>query len=157
MKPTYGKWLNATSLKNMKNVTEVISPPAEVSKEDIHNRRIPLNDFPIFSKPYSMDNVVKFLDKCHVDALLAASEAISHKKKRKTIKKHSERTTKKFKTSIEHLETSSEQPRASRATSARTPIPFDISLITTINSSSIPPKPSLHISQPHFHALFHLF
>ena len=48
-----------------------------MSKEEIHNRRILVNDFLIFSKPYSLDDVVKFLDKCHDGVLLEASEAIS--------------------------------------------------------------------------------
>lgn len=147
MKPTSGKWLKDNGLKNVKIIIEVNSPPAEVSREEIHNRRIPLNDFPIFSKSYSLDDVVKFMGKCHVDFLLEASEVISHKKKRKTAKKHSEIMAKKFKTSIEHRETSTKAPGASKSTSARTYIPSNIHLITIVNSLFIPP-PTITSSIP---------
>ena len=86
MKPTSGKWLDNNGLKNMKIINELISPPVEVSKEEIRNIRIPLNDFPIFSRPYSMDNVVKFLEKCHADVILEAYEATFRKKKKRKIK-----------------------------------------------------------------------
>lgn len=44
-----GRMFNAKGLKNMGIITDVITPPAEIPKEIIHNRRIPLEDFPIFS------------------------------------------------------------------------------------------------------------
>lgn len=138
MKPTFEEWLNTTSMKNMKIITEVISPSAEVSKEAIRNRRIPLNYFPIFSKPYSLDDVVKFMEKCLADALLGASVSTS-KKKRKISKKHSERMKKKFKASRENLDASVEEPRASGATSAGTFFPSDTCLTSVFNNSSILP------------------
>lgn len=76
----------------MKIITEVISPSAEVSKEEICNRMIHVNDFHIFSRPYSLDDMVNFLEKCHANVLLETSEAILQKKnKRKISKKYSER------------------------------------------------------------------
>lgn len=155
--PTSIKWLNGNGLKNMKIITEVISPLAEVSKEEIHNIRIYVNDFPIFSKPYSLEDVVKIMEKCHVDVLLAASKVISQKNNRKISKKHSERMANKFKAFREHQENFVEAPRASKATSTGTYVPSDNRLITNVNSSSIHPSLSLHPSQPYFHTPFHLF
>lgn len=88
MQPLAGKMFNAKGLKNMSIITEVISPLAEMPKEVIHNRRIPLEDFPIFSRPYPLDTMVGFMEKFHVDDILTDSESTS-KKRRKITKKHS--------------------------------------------------------------------
>lgn len=77
MQPLVGRMLNAKDLKNMGIIFEVITPYAELPKEIIHNRRIHLEYFPIFSKPYPLEEVVGFLEKCHADAILEASEANS--------------------------------------------------------------------------------
>lgn len=53
---------------------------------------------------------------------------------------------KKFKASREHRDTSVEEPKASKATSAGTSVPSNNRLITTVNSSSISPPLSLHPS-----------
>lgn len=118
MQPLAGKMFDAKGLKNM-GIIEAIRPPSEIPKEVVHNRRIPLEDFHIFSNPYPLDVVVGFLEKCHEGVILAASESTS-KKRRKIYKKHSERMTKKFKSSREALDTYVEEPRAAGATSAGT-------------------------------------
>lgn len=138
MQPLPGRILDDKALKNMRIITEVISPPVEFPKDIILNKMISLKDFPIFSKSYPLKEVVEFLEKCHVDSLLEASEAISQKKKRKTSKKHSERMTKKFKMSRKHRDTSIEEPRASKATYART--------TSGTTSSSEAPRPTVDYS-----------
>lgn len=49
LEPQVGRMSNARSLKSMGLISELTSNPAEVSKEAISNRRIPLEDFPIFN------------------------------------------------------------------------------------------------------------
>lgn len=101
-----------------------------------------------------MKDVVGFLEKCHTDAILTASEATSLKKKRKTAKKHSERMAKKFKASREHQDTYTEEPEAYEATFIGTAsgiiVPSKARLLTIVNSSFIPTT-TLHssISFPH--------
>lgn len=80
----------------------------------------PLKYFLILSKSYPPKEVVEFFEKCHVDPLLTASEAISQKKKMNTDKKHSERMAKKFKAFRKHRDTSTEEPKASKSSSAET-------------------------------------
>lgn len=41
LEPLIGKMFNAKILKNMSIIPELISPSAEISKEDIYNRMIP--------------------------------------------------------------------------------------------------------------------
>lgn len=53
--PLVGRMLNTKGMKNMGIITDVIIPPAKMPKEVIHNRRIPLEDFPIFSKTYPLE------------------------------------------------------------------------------------------------------
>lgn len=79
---------NAKGLKNMGIILKVINSPAEILKEYVYNKRIPLEDFPIFSKPGPLDVVVGFLEKCHASVILATSKTTS-KKKRNISKKHS--------------------------------------------------------------------
>lgn len=130
--------LNTKGLKDMGITTEVISPHAELPKEIIHNRRIPLKYFPIFSKPYPLKEVVEFMEKCHAYAILAVSKATSQKKKRKTANKHYERMAKKFKASREHQDTSAEEPRASEVTSdglaSGTIVPYEARHLTVVNN-----------------------
>lgn len=57
--------LNDKGLKNMGIIPEVISLPIEIPKENIYNKRIPLEDFPIFLKPYPLDIVIGFLENSH--------------------------------------------------------------------------------------------
>lgn len=54
MKPLASRMLNSKGLKNTGIITDVTTLPTEISKEFIHNRRIPLEDFPIFLKPYPL-------------------------------------------------------------------------------------------------------
>lgn len=157
MESTSGKWLNKNGFKNMEIITDIIIPHAEASKYVIHNRRIPLNDFPIFLKPYSLEDAIEFLDKCHTYDILKAYHSISNNKKRKMVKKHSERMAKKFKVAKENLDASAKEPKISGATSTGTFVPSNIHLIYVVNSSSIPPPLSPHTFQPHIHTLFHMF
>lgn len=59
--------------------------------------------------------MIGFLENCHADVILAASET-TFKKKRNITKKHSKRMANKFKASKENLDTFAEEPRASGAT-----------------------------------------
>lgn len=110
---------NVKGLNNMSIIPEVISPSAEIPKEDIYNKRIYLEDFPIFSKPNPLDVVIGFLENCHACVILAASKTTSEKK-RNISNKHSERMAKKFKTAKENLGTSAEESKVVGATSAGT-------------------------------------
>lgn len=132
----------------------MIIPPNDMFKEVIHNRRIPLKYFHIFSKPYPLTKVVELLEKWHVDVLLATFEVISQKKKRKTAKKNSERMAKKFKAYREYRDASANEPRVSEATSvvtaSRLTAPSEARHSTIVHSPSIStttPVPS--ISFPH--------
>lgn len=87
--------------------------------------------------------MVGFLEKYHADAILEASKVTSQKKNwRKIAKKHYEGLTKKFKASMENLDTSAEEPKVSEATSAGTSyvkiVPSEAHLLTIDNNSSIP-------------------
>lgn len=117
LEPLVRKMFNAKGLKNMGIIPELISSDAKIPKEDIYKKRIPLEEFPIFLKPYPLDVAVGFLEKCHACAIIAASET-TYKKKRKISKKHFERMDKNFKASKETLDTSTEEPRATGATSS---------------------------------------
>lgn len=137
MQPLAGKMFNTKGLKNMGVIIDVISHPAEISKEVIHNRRIPLEYFPIFSKPYPLDVMVGFMEKCHACAILTTSESTS-KMRRNISNKHSERMTKKFKAARETLDTSVEEPRVAGDTSAGIAfgkfIPFEDRLLNVDNN-----------------------
>lgn len=141
MEPLTGRMLNAKVLKNMRIITEMVGPPSEFPNDTILNRRIPLKVLPIFSKPYPRKKVVKFLEKCHVDAFLAASEAISRKNKRKTAKKHFESMANQFKAFREQRDTYARKTRASKATSAGTAsgmiAPYEARCHTIVYNSSI--------------------
>lgn len=62
LEPLVREMLNANGQKNMGIIPELISPPAKIPKGDIYNRRIPLEDFPIFSKLNPLDVIVRFLE-----------------------------------------------------------------------------------------------
>lgn len=60
MKLMAGKLLNTKGLKKMGIITDVIIPLIEMPKDMVHNKRIPLEDFLVFSTSYSLNDVVKF-------------------------------------------------------------------------------------------------
>lgn len=159
IEPQVSKMFNSKGMKNIRIIPEVISLPDEIPKEDVYNKRVPLEYFLIFSKSDPLDIVIGFLESCHVNSILASSETTS-KKKRKVSKKHSERMAKKFKVIRENLDTFAEEPKAFGATSARTTsgkfVPSKAQSFS-INSSSImsttitSPTPIPHIfEQVHF-------
>lgn len=63
--------------------------------------------------------MIEFLENCHADAILAASETTS-KKNMKISKNHSKRMFEKFKASRENLDTYDEEPKVVGATSTIT-------------------------------------
>lgn len=107
LKPRVGKMFNVKGLKNLGIIPEAISPHDETPKEDIYNKRIPLEYFPIFSKLNPLDVVIGFMENCHASSILADSKTTSNEK-RKVAKKHYERIAKKFKAARENLDTSDE-------------------------------------------------
>lgn len=118
MEPQVGRMSNARSLKNMGLIYELTSNPAEVSKEAISIRRIPVEDFPISTMHDHMNVLIDYLDSCQVDALNRASEL---PRKRNNSKKHSDGTAKKANTSSfarRLLDTSIEEPKTTGATSS---------------------------------------
>lgn len=118
----------------------MICLPPDIPKEDIYNKRIHLEDFPIFSNPNSLKVAIGFLENFHADDILSSFRTTSKKKMK--IAKYYERMAKKFKAARENLDTSAEEPRASGTTSAGTTfgkyVRYEARLITVDNSSSIP-------------------
>lgn len=108
---------NAKSLKNTGIITELTSNPAEVTKKAITNRRIPLEDFPIFSKSNPMNVMMNYFASCQAGALDKASK--THSKKRKISMKHDDGRPKMVKTSSfsrRTLDTAAEELRVVVAT-----------------------------------------
>lgn len=98
----------------MSIITKLKSEPAEIPKEDISNKRIPLEYFSIFSKTNPLDTVIGYLDSCQASAIITVAETPS-KKKRKIVKKHSKRMA---------LDNSVEQPNANIASPFARMIPY---------------------------------
>lgn len=141
-KPMVGNMFNAKGMNNMGIIPKLIRPPAEIPKEYIYNRRIPLEDFPIFSKPNPLDVVIGFLENFHVGVILADSETTS-KKTRNVYKKHSERIARKFKAARETLDTYTKETidvgsTSSAGTTFGMFAPSKARLLTIYNISSIP-------------------
>lgn len=88
-----GNFFNVKSLKNMGIVTDLTSPPVEIPKEVICNKRISLEDFPIFSSPEPLDCRVSYYNTNYVSDIPTTSEP-TEKKKRKLSKKNYERMEK---------------------------------------------------------------
>lgn len=84
LEPLVGKVLNAKCIKNMIIISELISPPTEIPKEFLYNRRITLEDFPIFSNPDPLNVVIWFLENYHACEI----SKTTYNKKRKISKKH---------------------------------------------------------------------
>ena len=68
MEATVGKQLNAKNLKKMKLIENVKKEPSVTSFAAISSRRIPLDNFPLFSEIDSKpDIIVRYLDACKAD------------------------------------------------------------------------------------------
>lgn len=81
-----GEFFSTKSLKNMGIVTNLTSPSNEIPKELIYNKRIPRENFPIFSNLEPLDCGVNYHINNYASVVPTASEPT--KKKRKLAKKH---------------------------------------------------------------------
>ena len=68
LEATVGKQLNAKNLKKMKIIENIKKEPSVTSFETISSRRIPLDNFPMFSEIDSKPEIiVRYLDACKAD------------------------------------------------------------------------------------------
>lgn len=79
---TAGSFFNAKSLKNMGLIFELKYSVAEIPKEEICIRRIPLEDFPIF---YNLEPL-NCVTSCHSTSVAPTIFAHSKKKRKFTLK-----------------------------------------------------------------------
>ena len=68
LEATAGKPLNAKNLKKMKIIENIKKEPTVTPHETITSRRIPLEDFPLFSEIDSKPEIiVRYLEACKAD------------------------------------------------------------------------------------------
>lgn len=96
LKATNGKTLDGRSLFRLKLVEELQTEPDVMTNESVRNKRIPVEDFPLFTAKESVECLLAFIASCladgtplHVDLLERASqpatEVIMRKRRRKRI------------------------------------------------------------------------
>lgn len=118
LEPQVGKMSSARSMKTMGVIYELTSNHVEVPKEATSNRRIHLEDFPVFTKQDPLNVLLDYLASCQAGAQNKASKT-PYTRKTKSYKKHSDGTSKKVNTSSSTrrtLDTSVEEPRAAITT-----------------------------------------